>query len=244
MKNMLRMAAAGWLAMAGLSAFAQQAAHAMPMPVMDDSVFYQVLLDQVEFTHSRQGSGTAWDVQGWVGRDYGRLWLKSEGARQGGHTEDGRLELLWSRPVSAFWDAQAGVRHDFGAGPQRNWLALGVQGLAPYLFDVEATGYLGESGRAALRLDTRYELPLTQRTWLTPRLEANVYSRADPARGLGAGLADASFGLRLRHEFGRQLAPYVGVVWNHKFGATAGQARASGAPVTERQWVAGVRAWF
>lgn len=216
----------------------------MSMPVSDDMVFYQVLLDQVEYTHSNRGSGMAWDVQGWVGRDYHRLWAKSEGARVGGHTEDARLELLWSKPVAAFWDLQAGVRHDFGAGPTRDWLALGVQGLAPYMFDVEATAYAATSGRAALRFDTKYELPLTQRTWLTPRLEANLYSRSDPERGLGSGLSDLSFGLRLRHEFSRQFAPYVGVVWNRRFGGTADQARASGEPVTERQWVAGVRVWF
>lgn len=228
-------------AAASISTWAQQA-HGMP--VMDDMIFHQVLLDQLELTHSRRGSGMAWDLQAWVGRDYGRLWLKSEGARQGGHTEDGRLEVLWSRPVAAFWDLQAGVRHDFGAGPTRDWLALGVEGLAPYLFDVEATAYAGASGRAALRLDTKYDLALTQRTWLTPRLEANLYSRADRERGLGAGLSDLGFGLRLRHEFRPEFAPYVGVAWSHRFGGTAAQARASGAPVTERQWVAGVRVWF
>jgi copper resistance protein B len=213
------------------------------MPVSDDMIFYQVLLNQIEYTHSSQGSGMAWDVQGWVGRDYNRLWLKSEGARQGGHTEDGRLELLWSKPVAAFWDLQAGVRHDFGGGPTRNWLAFGVEGIAPYMFDVEATAYAGSSG-AAVRLDGKYELALTQRTWLTPRAEANLYSRADPERGLGAGLSDVSFGLRLRHEFRRELAPYVGVEWNHRFGGTADQARAAGEPVTDRKWVAGVRIWF
>lgn len=213
------------------------------MPVSDDMIFYQVLLDQVEYTHSSQGSGMAWDVQGWVGRDYNRLWVKSEGARLGGHTEDGRLELLWSKPVAAFWDLQAGVRHDFGGGPTRNWLAFGVEGIAPYMFDLEATAYAGNS-RAALRLDGKYELALTQRTWLTPRVEANLYSRADPERGLGAGLTDVSFGLRLRHEFRREFAPYVGVEWNHRFGGTADQARAAGELVTDRKWVAGVRVWF
>jgi copper resistance protein B len=237
------------LVMTCSSAFAQHAAHDMPgvgptsMPVSDDMIFYQVLLNQIEYTHSSQGSGMAWDVQGWVGRDYDRLWLKSEGARQGGHTEDGRLELLWSKPVAAFWDLQAGVRHDFGGGPTRNWLAFGVEGIAPYMFDVEATAYAGSSG-AAVRLDGKYELALTQRTWLTPRAEANLYSRADPERGLGAGLSDVSFGLRLRHEFRREFAPYVGVEWNHRFGGTADQARAAGEPVTDRKWVAGVRIWF
>lgn len=245
----VRAAGCAWIALASLASFPALAQHAAamaadPMMMSDDQLSYRLLLDELEVTHSRDGSGLAWDVQGWAGRDNGRLWLKSEGARSGGRTGDGRLELLGSRPVTAFWDLQAGVRHDFGGGPARNWLALGAQGIAPYGFDVEAAAYVGRSGNLGLRLDTRYDLALTQRTWLTPRLEANAYTRADPARGLGSGLADASFGLRLRHEFSRQFAPYVGVNWNHRFGGSAGLARAAGRPASERQWLAGVRLWF
>lgn len=244
--TLVRGACVALAAMALHPVWAQPAAHGMSGmdPMAEDRIFSQVLLDQLEATHSSHGSGLAWDVQGWIGGDANRLWVKSEGARQGGRTEDGRLELLWSKPVAAYWDLQAGVRRDFGAGPVRDWAAIGVQGIAPYWFDVEATAYVGNAGRTALRLDSKYDLRLTQRTVLAPRVEANLYSRADPERGLGSGLADASFGLRLRHELRREFAPYVGVVWNRRFGGTAGQARAAGSPVTLRQWVAGVRVWF
>lgn len=239
---LVRGACAVLAATAAVTSWAQHPGH--DMSDSDRMISHQVLLDQVEYTHSSHGSGMAWDVQGWVGRDDGRLWVKTEGSREGGRTEDGRLELLGSRPVAAFWDLQAGMRHDFGSGPTRQWLALGLQGIAPYWLDVEASAYLREAGHAALRLDTRYDLRLTQRTYLTPRLEANLYTRADPERALGSGLSDVNFGLRLRHEFSRQFAPYAGVVWKHGFGGTADQARASGSPVTQHQWVAGVRAWF
>ena len=217
----------------------------MSMPVSDNMVFHQILFDELEYRRSRHGgSGLAWDAQGWVGRDYNRLWIKSEGERQGGKTEDARLELLYSRPVAAFWDLQAGLRHDFGEGPRRNWLALGIQGLAPYWFDVEATAYIGNSGRTALRLTTEYQFVLTQRTFLAPELEANVYGKSDRERGIGSGLSDVSFGLRLRHEIRREFAPYVGVNWTRRFGGTADLARAAGEPVQQRQLVLGVRAWF
>lgn len=208
-------------------------------------VFYQVLFDQLEFTKPRGGArGLAWDAQAWVGKDYNRLWLKTEGERAGGTTEDGRLELLYSRPVAAFWDLQAGVRHDFGAGPRRNWVAFGVQGVAPYWFDVEATAYIGSAGRTALRLKTEYQFVLTQRTFLTPSFDVNLYGKSDVARGIGSGLSDASFGIRLRHEIRREFAPYLGVNWKRLFGNTADLARAAGDPVSERQFVVGVRAWF
>lgn len=217
----------------------------MSAPVSDNMVFYQVLFDQLEFTRSRRGgTGMAWDAQGWVGRDYNRLWVKTAGERTGGTTEDGRLELLYSRPVAAFWDLQAGLRNDFGAGPRRNWLAFGVQGVAPYWFDVEATAYVGGEGRTALRLNAEYQFVLTQRTFLAPEVEANFYGKDDRARGIGSGLSDVSLGLRLRHELRREFAPYVGVTWKRLGGNTADFARAAGESVNIRQVVVGVRAWF
>lgn len=215
------------------------------MPVSDNMIAHQVLIDQLEYTRSRGGgNGLAWDAQGWVGRDYNRLWIKTEGERQGGRTEDGRLEVLWGRPVAAFWDLQAGVRRDFGEGPKRNWLALGVQGVAPYWFDTEVTAYLGASGRTALRLAAEYQFVLAQRTFLAPEIEANLYGKSDRARGIGSGLSDVTVGLRLRHEIRRELAPYIGVNWSRRFGETADLARAAGSGATERQFVAGVRVWF
>lgn len=216
----------------------------MSMPVSDNMVFHQVLIDQLEYVRSRGRGGLAWDAQAWVGRDYNRLWVKTEGERVEGQTIDASLELLWSKPVAAFWDVQAGLRHDFGQGPARQWLALGIQGIAPYWFDVQGSVYFGSSGRAALRLKTEYQFVLTQRTFLVPELELNAYSRSDPEREIGAGLSNASFGLRLRHEFRREFAPYVGVNWLHHFGRTAQLVRAAGDPVTRHQWVAGVRMWF
>lgn len=216
----------------------------MSMPVSDNMTFHQLLFDELEYTNSREGSGLAWDFNGWVGRDYNRLWIKSEGERRGGKTEDARIELLWSRPVEAFWDLQAGVRRDFGSGPKRNWLAVGIQGVAPYWFDVEATAYLGSSGRTSLRLRAEYQFVLTQRTFLAPEVEVNFHGKSDPARGIGSGLSDMEYGLRLRHELRREFAPYVGVNWTRRFGRTADLARAAGEPVLERQFVAGVRVWF
>lgn len=217
----------------------------MSMPVSDNMIAHQVLLDRFESTRSRDGtSGMAWDLQAWVGRDSNRLWVKSEGERNAGRTEQSRLDLLWSRPVAAFWDVQAGLRHDFGQGAHRNWLAAGVQGIAPYWFDVDAAFYVGNGGRTALRLAGEYEFVLSQKTFLAPEAEVSFYGRRDPESGIGAGLSHVRFGVRLRHEIRREFAPYVGVSWIRSFGETAGYARAAGRPAGERQWVAGVRMWF
>jgi len=203
-----------------------------------------LLVDQLEAFHGRDGNGQSWEAEGWYGNDADKLWLRSEGEHSGGRLEDGELEALWNHAVATFWSTQLGVRHDFGAGPKREWAAFGVQGLAPYWFEIEATAYAGPSGRTAARLRADYELLFTQRWILQPELEVNFHGKSDPARGIGNGLTDAKLGLRLRYEIRREFAPYIGVVWVRRFGATADFARDEHQAVFDQQWVAGVRIWF
>jgi copper resistance protein B len=214
------------------------------MAMEDSPRFTKVLLDQLETFHGKDGNGQRWDAEGWYGDDYDKLWLRTEGERTGGELEDGNLEALWNHTVATFWTTQLGVRADVGRGPNRTWAAFGIQGLAPYWFEVEATGYVGPAGRTAARVRAEYELFLTQRLILQPELEANLYGTRDPARRLGAGLSDGELGLRLRYEIRREFAPYIGVVWVRRFGGTADFARADGEGILDRQWVAGFRIWF
>jgi copper resistance protein B len=203
-----------------------------------------LLVDQLEAFHGRDGNGQSWEAEGWYGNDADKWWLRSAGERSGGRLEDGEIEALWNHAVATFWSTQLGARHDFGAGPQREWAAFGVQGLAPYWFELEATAYAGPSGRTAARLRADYELLFTQRLILQPELEVNFHGKSDPARGIGGGLKDAKLGLRLRYEIRREFAPYIGVVWARRFGATADFARDEHQAVFDQQWVAGVRIWF
>jgi copper resistance protein B len=214
------------------------------MDMVGDAPLGMLRIDQLEAFHGRGGNGQRWDVQAWYGTDESKLWLRSEGERRGGELDDGDVEALWGHDLAAYWDVLLGVRHDLARGPSRDWAAFGVQGLAPYWFDVAATAYVGASGRSAVRLRVGHDLRWTQRLILQPELEANVYGKADPQRRLGSGLSDVQFGLRLRYEIRRQLAPYIGVNWVRRVGATASYARQDHHPVLDRQIVAGVRIWF
>lgn len=217
----------------------------MPGDTMaDNDIYYQVLFDRLEYVMAPGSSGAAWDMLAWLGRDLNRLWVKSEGTRLNGNTEEARAEVLWGHAFATFWDWQLGVRQDFGNGPPRTWGAFGVQGLAPYWFDIEATAYLGASGRAAARVRATYDVRFTQRLLLTPEFEASAYSKTDAARGIGSGVSDFKLGLRLRYEVRRQFAPYLGVAWGKKLGNTADLARTAGERTTDKQIVAGVRIWF
>ncbi|HOV58589.1 MAG TPA: copper resistance protein B [Rhodanobacteraceae bacterium] len=209
-----------------------------------DPLVGMLLFDRLEAQPGDGPTPLAWDLRAWLGHDSNRLWLRSEGERVAGHTEHGDLSLLWGRPLTPWWDLVAGVRSDLGAGPSRQWAAFGVQGMAPYKFEVEATAYVGAGGRLAARLEAEYELLLTQRLILQPRAEANLYSRSDTLRGVGAGLDDIEAGLRLRYELRREVAPYVGIEQVRRFGRSADLTREAGEPSTETRWVAGLRLWW
>jgi copper resistance protein B len=201
-------------------------------------------IDRLEAFHGAEGNGQHWDIAGGYGDNLDRLWLRTEGDRTSGRTGAGDVEVLWQDAITAFADSRLGLRTDLGAGPPRHWIAFGVQGLAPYGFELEATGYVGAAGRTAARLRADYDMRLTRHLVLQPELELNAYGKADPARGLGSGLADASLGLRLRYEFRRDVAPYAGWACSRRFGGTAGHARAGAEAPLERRWVAGVRIRF
>ena len=207
------------------------------MMQMDDTALTaKVLFDQLEWRNLAEGNAAVWDVQGWYGGDSDKVGLKTQGERVASRTQNAHADLLWDHIFARRWSVQAGARQDFGEGPARTWAALGVQGLAPYWFDSEATLYVGEQGRTAVRLKAEYELLFTQRLILQPEGEANLYGKPDPARQLRSGLSALEIGLRLRYEVRRETAPYVGVVWS--------QMRASGRDVSDVRLVAGLRAWF
>jgi len=218
---------------------------AIPRPrFADEQNFASLWMDRFEAVRSENNTSLLYDLQAWFGRDYDRLVLKAEGTLDDGKLDESSTELLWGHAVATYWDGQLGLRYDSGDGSSRSWLAFGLQGLAPYWFEVDITGYIGEQGRTALSLEAEYEILFTQRLILQPRLEADVYGKDDAERGIGAGLSEVAAGLRLRYEVRREIAPYVGVEWAGKYGGSADYARAAGVDSSEMRAVAGVRFWF
>lgn len=214
-------------------------------PIEDEAIHVHALMDRMEGRFGAAGNGFHWSGEAWAGTDTNRLWLKSEGnVAADGTVEDGQQELFYDRPISPWFDLQAGVRSDIDSAPGRTWAAFGIEGLAPYFFEVSATGYVSSEGHFAAKLEGSYDLLITQRLILQPQIEMNVYSKPDPARGLGTGLADLDTGLRLRYEFSRKFAPYIGMSFAQSFGGTANYARAAGERTSDLRFVFGVRAWL
>jgi len=216
---------------------------AMP-PVTDRGIYAHAIFNQLEGRWNGSNPEFRWDGQGWIGTDYDKLWIKSEGTLGKGALDDGQQQFLYSRAVTTYFDLQGGLRSDLDSRPTRNWAAFGVQGLAPYFFDLEVTGFVSGEGHLAGKLEASYDLLLTQRLILQPQIELNLYSKSDPARLVGAGFSDIDTGLRLRYELDRKFAPYIGVVYQGKFGQTANFARQAGESTGDVRFAFGVRVWF
>ena len=212
--------------------------------VHDKYLAWFLLLDQLEYQNANEGSTLSWEATAWVGGDINRFWFRSEGERTNGVTEDAEIQALYGRAISPWWDVVAGVRQDFKPESPQTWAALGVQGMALYNFEAEATAFVGEGGQTAARFEGEYDILLTNRLILQPTAELNFYGKDDPAHGVGAGLANTEVGLRLRYEIVREFAPYIGVTWSRAYGNTADMARDEGEDVDEARFVAGIRLWF
>jgi copper resistance protein B len=216
-----------------------EARHAMAAP---PQLF--TLIDRLEGVWPEQGEeDLLWDAQGWWGGDLNKLWWKSEGDVEDGDVGEAELQLLYSRAVTPFFDLQAGVRQDIEPDG-RTYGVFGLQGLAPYWFELDVAAFVSEESDVTARLEAEYDLLLTQRLILQPRAEIEAALDDIPDRMLAAGFTGADLSLRLRYEIRRELAPYVGVSWTKALGDTADLVRAAGGEDEAAALVAGVRIWF
>jgi copper resistance protein B len=220
---------------AGAASGDAAAAAPFGMPMDDSRIFAHLLVDQFE---ARLGATDAfwWAAQAWMGTDENRLYLLTEGERANGKVSDGEDELLYARPISAFFDVQAGIRSDLDSAHNRTWAAVGIAGLAPYFLQLSGTVYASDGGHYAAKGTASYDLLFTQRLILTPAIELNAYSRRDSRRQTDSGLSGIEAGLRLRYELSRKFAPYLGVSYQRNV--------APGSAVNATRVALGMHAWL
>lgn len=205
---------------------------------------YWFQADRAEYRAREGKDGYLWDVQGYYGGDIDKFWFKSEGEGNFGEKpESAEVQALWSHAIAPRWDIQAGVRQDL-TGPERTHAVIGVQGLAPYLFELDAAAFVSNKGDITARIEGELDQRITQRLILQPRAELSLSAQDIPELGIGAGLDRAELGLRLRYEFVREFAPYIGVEQEWKVGKSADYARAAGEDPSVTNYVVGIRLWF
>jgi copper resistance protein B len=210
--------------------------------LMDQHIYKAFMVDHLERVMTSDEDYTAYKLKAWIGKDYNKLALHSEGHIKNGEL-DAHTELYWSHAYAAYWDSLLGVRFDHGHH-NRQWLAAGVEGLAPYMFEVKAKAFMDSDARLAAKLEIKRELLFTQDLELEPKLEAKAFSSKDTDYNEGAGLAELKLGMRLKYHFKPEFAPYIGVQWQQKLGETADMARESGQSASSTQWLAGLSFWF
>jgi len=204
-----------------------------------------LMADRLEYQGGQRDS-LLWDVQGWYGGDIHKIWIKSEGDYSLGanQIEEAEVQLLYSRAISPFFDLQTGIRQDLGSGDKPTGAVLGIQGLAPYWFEIDAAAYVSNEGDFTAGIEVEYELLLTQRLILQPRAGLDIAFQDIESLGIGSGLSQVEVGARLRYEIKRELAPYIGISWNQALGGTADYARAEGDDTESVSIVTGLRLWF
>lgn len=214
-------------------------------PIMEGERFLYLQADRLETGLGHGHDTYNWDAQGWYGNDRHKLWLKTEGhgAYHGG-LEEVEGQVLYNRLLTSFWDIQAGIRYDHTDDNDTEYAVLGIQGLAPYWFEVDTAAFLSSRGDLSLRAEFEYEYLLTQRLILQPRLEINAALQDVPGTGTGSGLGNTELGLRLRYEIRREFAPYIGLSWNKSYGDTAAIIRNAGGDSSDLRFVFGLRFWY
>ena len=205
-----------------------------------------VIIDRAEAGFGDGGDTYLWDAQAWTGGDINRFWWKSEGHGDvDGKLEDAEVQALYSRAITPFWNLQTGVRQDFRPdGPNTTHAVLGVQGLAPYWWEIDAAAFLSTRGDLTAKVEAEYDQRITQRLILQPRFEIAASASDIPELEIGSGLSSIQAGLRLRYEIKKELAPYVGVEWTRALGSTADLIRARDGDPDQVQMVVGLKTWF
>ena len=213
------------------------------LKLADEHIFKSLLGNRFEYDIENKVG--LFEVRGWVGSTYERLVFQAEGEIEDTALEESKVELLWNHGLNPFWNSQIGMRADvLPEGENRQWLVFGLQGLAPYWFEVDVAGFIGEEGRSGIALELEYELLFTQKIILQPTAAFEISGKNDEVNGIGHGLSNSEIGLRLRFEYTRQFAPYVGIERYRLSGKTASYAKNSGESKSETSYVAGVRFWF
>lgn len=200
--------------------------------------------DRLELQSRAGDEGYLWDVQGYYGGPTQRLWFKSEGEGDvGDRIEHAEVQALYARAIAPYWDLQAGVRQDVG-DVETTHAVIGIQGLAPYMFEIDAAMFVSHRGDLTARVEAEVDQRITRRLILQPRAEVNLSAQNVPRLGVGSGLDNVEVGVRLRYEFAREFAPYIGVEQSWRMGQSADFARAAGQDPSVTNYVVGVRFWF
>ncbi|MXS86088.1 copper resistance protein B [Nitrosomonas sp. HPC101] len=206
--------------------------------------------DVLEYRPGGDDSDFRWDIQGWYGGDFNRLWFKTEGERNTAFKADHDIDiqLLYGRFIGKYYDFQIGIRGETqtfrGKDVARAHAVIGFQGLAPYRYEIESALFISQEGDVSVRFQTSRDFLLTQRLILQGRFEAHAAVQKVEKFTTGRGLNNIELGFRLRYEIRREIAPYIGISYDRSFFRTADFVREEEGDSSQVRFVTGVQLWF
>ena len=217
--------------------------------MFDDDPRLSKVMTEFEYLQVDGEDVLEWDIDAWTGRDLTKFWLKSSGEYADSEFEKANIEFVYSHAVSAYWDQQFGVRHDFKPDPDgdtRNWLSYGFIGTAPYFVNVDARVFVGEESSSQLLIELERELMITQEWVLTPELDIIANGRTNERFEEGSGLAEMEFSLRLgyEHDGNRRFQPFIGLTARQTFGTTRRLIKTKGESSGDVEAMIGIHSWF
>lgn len=223
-----------------------------PQPVPDDRPYVFTFIELLEYRVAADDTRDhlGWEAQGWAGGDRNKFWWKNEGEAVFEGNDEGETEtdLLYARLITPFWSFQVGAQYANewnGDGYADRWSGvIAMQGLAPYKFEIDSSLYVSEDGDATFEFEAEYDLRVTQRLVVQPLVGLGIAFQDVPERDLGSGLTDVNFDIRLRYEFRRELAPYVGIRYQTLVGDTEERAEMAGRDTGQMFVVGGLRFAF
>lgn len=173
----------------------------------DQQAFSALRFDKLEWGGPEMSRSARWDMETFVGTDYDKLFFKSEGLYDGKTrtTEEGQLQVLYSRLISYYFDAQFGVRQDFSKKSHRTYAVIGIEGLAPGFIEIDAAAYVSQKGEVSAQATAFHDLLITNRLILQPRIDVKFQMQSVPDLELGAGLTDFELGARFALRIHAQL---------------------------------------
>ena len=214
---------------------------------LDHPQIFQAFTLEAESGKGRDGTARSWDLDGWIGSDLNRLWLKSEKKDFKKYENKSEIQALYSRNVGQFWDAQIGLRHDFKtdfSSQNVDYVTLGMEGIAPYFFETDAHIFLSDAGNFSARLKQEIDLLITQKLIAAPYFEADFFAQDVEKLHVASGLSELEIGVLTRYEISRKFAPYFSWRYNVKTFGTKKIAQESNQMISDFITSVGLRLKF
>jgi copper resistance protein B len=209
-----------------------------------DPVIVSVGVDRLEIRDPGGDNAIYFEGSASIGQDAYHFVVNAEIEREHGITDESEIQVLYGVPISTYWDIYAGIRKDIKPDPNRTWGMLSIAGLAPGFIEIEASLFIGESGRTGLRIEAEHEFALTNYWTFVPGVVINVSGQNDEAMDVGSGLSEIEASLLFSYGRHPQWSPYIGLQWGEVFGETADYVEEEGEDVSDSVFVMGVSVTF